>query len=165
MPLVLPEAEHGFSDSRPQLGYFLGTKDKTDRPYWFDAYAVYRNTEWFVIREIFEKEQPMVPRKERLGGNLFRVIGGGFPIGQYRKRALPEVSYITIDIGCMAPPIGKPGPVGITIMNTDKSKQEVVLPVSFRKRVYQDWRVRHDIPRKCKQPNFYRHEKCDNRPN
>lgn len=164
-PLVFPEADHGFSGSYPQLGYFLGTKDNADRPHWFEAYAVYRNTEWFVIREIPEKEQPMVPRKERLGGNLFRVIGGGFKFEQHRKRALPGVSYVAIPIGCMAPPTGKPGPVGITVMKTSGIKHEVVLPTPFLERVLQDWRVRHDIPFKCKTPKFYRHENCDNRPN
>lgn len=164
-PIVFPEADHGFSGSHPQLGYFLGTKDNADRPQWFEAYAVYRNAEWFVIREIPEKEQPMIPRKERLKGNLFRVVGGGFRFEQHRKQALPGVSYIAIPVGCMTPPTGKPGPVGITIMKTDKSKHEVVLSAPFLERVFQDWRERHDIPHKCKYPKLYPREKCSNRSN
>ena len=164
-PLIFPEAEHGFSGSHPQLGYFLGTKDNADRPHWFEAYAVYRNTEWFVIREVPEKEQAMVPRKERLKGNLFRVVSGGFQFEQHRKRALPGVSFIAINIGCEGPPTRNPGVVGITLMKTDSSKHEVVLSAPFLERVFQDWRVRHDIPHKCKYPKLYRHENCDNHQN
>jgi len=164
-PLVFPESEHGFSGSQPQLGYFLGTKDNADRPEWFESYAVYRNTEWFVIREVPEKEQAMVPRKERLKGNLFRVVSGGFRFEQHRKRALPGVSYIAVNIGCEGPPTRKPGVVGITLMKMDNSKHEVVLPTPFLERVFQEWRVRVEIPLKCKTPKLYPREHCDNRPN
>jgi hypothetical protein len=164
-PLIFPEADHGFSGSHPQLGYFLGTKDKADWPGWFEPYAVYRNTEWFAVREIPENEQPMVPRKERLSGNLFRVIGGGFKFEQHRKRALPGISYIAIPIGCMAPPTGKPGPVGITVMKTSGAKHEVVLSALFLDRVFQNWRARVEIPLKCKTPKLYPREHCEKRPN
>ncbi|TAJ06966.1 MAG: hypothetical protein EPO61_13345 [Nitrospirae bacterium] len=165
IPLVWPEAEYGFSGSRPQLGYFLGLKDRADVIGWFEPYAAYRNAEWFVVRKIPEKEQPMVPRKEHIGGNLFRVIGGGFRFEQHRKHAFPGLSYIAIPVGCMAPPTGKPGPVGLALMKTDGAKHEVILPSPFLERVLQRWRVQVELPLKCKTPKLYPHEHCENRQN
>jgi len=165
-PIVFPEAEHGISGSQPQTGYFLTAKDKADRVTWFGPYSVYRNTELFVIREIPEKERRFFPHKEHLGGNRFRVIARSpFRFDQYRKQLLPGLSYVAFEIGCMKPPKGKFESVAIAILKTDGTKHEVVLPAPFMERVFQDWRVRHDIPRKCKHPKFYRQEKCDNRPN
>ena len=161
-PIVLPELEHGFSGSQPQNGYFLAPKDKKDRIPWYDPYSVYGNTELFVIREIPEKEQRLYPHREHLGGNLFRITGGPFRFDQYRKRVFPGLSYIAFDIGCTKPPVGNLGPVGFAVVKIDGAKHEVVLPTPFTERVHQDWRVRHDIPRKCKHPKFYRYEKCEN---
>ena len=162
IPIMLPEMEHGFSGSQPQTGYFLGLKDRSGVVDWFKPYHVYGNTELFVIREIPEKEQRLYPHREHLGGNLFRITGGPFRFDQYRKRVFPGLSYIAFDIGCMKPPVGNLGPVGFAVVKIDGAKHEVVLSTPFTERVLQDWRVRHDIPRKCKHPKFYRHEKCEN---
>jgi hypothetical protein len=165
-PLVFPEAEQGFSGSHPQLGYFLGTKDKADWIKWYNPYDVYGNTELFFIREISPSDQNSFPHKERIKGNLFRVVNRSpFTFDQHRKYAFPGLSYVAFKIGCMEVPSGKLGPVGIAVVKTDKAKYEVILPSLFLERVFKDWRVRHDIPFKCKTPKFYRHENCDNRPN
>ncbi len=165
-PISLPEGEHGFSGSQPQTGYFLGLKDRSGVIDWFKPYHVYGNTELFFVRELSEKEQNHFPHKERIKENLFRIVNRGpFTFHQYRKRVFPGLSYISFDIGCMEPPVGKLGPVGLAAIKTDGIKHEVILPTPFTERVFQEWRVRHDIPRKCKHPKFYRNEKCDGRQN
>jgi hypothetical protein len=165
-PIVLPEAEHGYSGSKPQVGYFLGTKDKADWVKWYDSYAVYGNTELFFVREISAKEQNYFPHKERIKGNLFRVVNRSpFTFDQYRKHAIPGLSYVAFNIGCMEPPVGKLGSVGFAVVKTDKTKHEVILPAPFMERVFQDWRVRISIPFRCKTPKLYPREHCENRPN
>jgi hypothetical protein len=165
-PIVLPEGDDGFSGSLPQLGYFLGLKDRSGVVDWFKPYHVYGNTELFFVRELSEKQLQYYPHKERIKGNLFRVVNRSpFTFDQYRKHAFPGLSYVAFNIGCMEPPVGKLGPVGIAALKTDGVKHEVILPATFTERVFQEWRVRHDIPRKCKHPKFYRNEKCDNRSN
>jgi hypothetical protein len=166
IPLIFPEAEHGFSGSQPQLGYFLGTKDKEDWVKWYDPYAVYGNTELFFVREISEKDQNYFPHKERIKGNLFRVVNRSpFTFDQHRKHAFPGISYVAFNVGCMEPPIGKLGPVGITIVKTGRTKYEVILPAPFMERVFGEWRVRVSIPFRCKTPKLYPREHCDNHPN
>jgi hypothetical protein len=107
-----------------------------------------------------------VPSKERIEGNLFRIVNRRpLQFDQHRKHALPGLSYLAFNIGCMEPPVGKLGPVGLAAIKTDGIKHEVILPTPFMERVFQEWRVRHDIPRKCKHPKFYRNEKCNDRQN
>jgi hypothetical protein len=165
-PLIVPEAEHGFSGSHPQLGYFLGTKDKADWTKWYDPYSVYGNTELFFVREISDKEQNYFPHKERIKGNFFRVVNRSpFTFDQYRKHVFPGRSYVAFNIGCMEPPVGKLGPVGLAVVKTDGAKHEVILPTPFMERVFQDWRVRVSIPFRCKTPKLYPREHCENHPN
>jgi len=166
-PVSLPEGEHGFSGSQPQTGYFLIAKDKSDRvDRWLDAYTLKSKTEIFVVRELSEKQMQSVPSKERIEGYLFRIVNRRpLQFDQHRKHALPGLSYVAFNIGCMEPPVGKLGPVGLAAIKTDGIKHEVNLPTPFMERVFQEWRVRHDIPRKCKHPKFYRNEKCNDRQN
>ncbi len=165
-PIMLPEAEHGFSGSQPQTGYFLGLKDKNDRiDRWYDAYTLHSGTEMFFVRELSEKQLQSVPRKERIRGNLFRIVNRSpLRFDQYRKQVLPELTYVSFNIGCMEPPVGKLGPVGIAVVKTDGAKHEVILPPPFTERVFQDWRERVSIPFRCKYPKLYPREKCNNRP-
>lgn len=166
VPLLFPETDIGFASLRPGLPYFLIPKDKSDRNALHSSYSVYGNTELFFIRELSEKEQKRFPHKEHIERNLFRVINRSpFTFSQYRKHALPGVSYIAFNIGCMTPPTGELGPVGISIIKTDRAKHQILLPAQFLSRMSHDWRVRHDIPRKCKHPKFYRHENCEKRLN
>ncbi len=165
-PIVLPEMEHGFSGSQPQLGYFLGLKDRADVVGWFKPYAVYGNTELFFIRELSEKQIQSVPHKDRIRENLFRIVNRSpFTFDRYRKRAFPGLSYVAFDIGCMEPPVGNLGPVGFAVVKIDGAKHEVILPASFMERMFQDWRVRVSIPFRCKYPKLYPHEHCGNPPN
>lgn len=166
VPIVLPEGNHGFSGSQPQLGYFLISKDKNDRIPWYDSYSVYGNTELYILREVSEKQIRKVPRNDRIGENLSRIVDRSpFSFDQYRKHAFPGLSYVVFNIGCMEPPAGKLGSVGFAVVKADGSKHQVALSVPFTEHMFQDWRVRHDLPRKCKHPKFSRHEKCDNHAN
>ncbi len=162
-PIVLPELEHGFSGSQPQTGYFLAPKDKKDRIPWYDPYSAYGNTELFLIREIPEKQQHLFPRKKHLGENLFRITGGPFRFEQYRKYAFPTLSYVSFNIGCGEPPSGKLGPVGISIVKSDASKHEIMLPLPFTERQHQMWRQLVNIPFRCKTPKLYPREDCTGR--
>jgi len=166
-PVSWPEGEHGFSGSQPQTGYFLIGRDKSDRvDHWYDAYTLGSKTELFFVRELSKKQIQAFPSKERVKGNLFRIVNRRpLQFDQHRKHALPGLSYVAFNIGCMEFPVGKLGPVGLAAIKTDGIKHEVILPTPFTERVFQEWRVRHDIPRKCKHPKFHRDEKCDDRHN
>jgi hypothetical protein len=163
-PIVLPEAEHGFSGSQPQTGYFLTAKDKNDRISWYGPYSVYGNTELFFVRELSEKQLKYFPHKDRIRENLFRIVNRSpFSFDRYRKRAFWGLSYVAFDIGCMEPPVGTLGPVGLAVVKTDSAKHEVILPTPFTERVFQDWRVRVQIPLRCKTPKLYPREHCEKR--
>ena len=164
IPIVLPEGEHGFSGFRGGPENFLGLKDRSKSVGWFAPYDVTRRTNFFVLREVPEKEQSKLPHYyERIKGNLFRVTEmRGFMIDQYRKQGFPEITYLSYYIGCLQLPTVVVGTVGVWITKIDGQKQDVIMPAPFLERVFQDWRVRVEIPLKCKSPKFYREEKCPN---
>jgi hypothetical protein len=166
-PIVLPSAEHGFSGSQPQGGYFLLPKDKNDRVNaWYDPYTLHSKTELFFVRELSEKQIQSVLRKEPIKGNLFRIVNRSpLQFDQHRKQGLPGLSYVAFNIGCMEPPVGTLGPVGIAVAKADGAKHEVILPTPFTERVFQEWRVRVQIPLRCKTPKLYPRENCKNLPN
>lgn len=164
VPLTLPESDHGFAGPMQGFGYFLNPRDRADRADWYSPYSVYGNTELFAIREISERDQKAFPRKKHLGGNAFRVVvASPYIFKQYRKQALPGLSYLALSIGCVEPPSGKLGPVGISIVEPDASKHEIMLPLPFTERQHQMWRELVNIPFRCKTPKLYPREDCAGR--
>lgn len=164
VPLTLPESNHGFAGPSQGFGYFLNPKDKADRVDWYSPYSKYGSSELFAIREIPERDQKAFPRKQHLGGNTFRVVvASPYIFEQYRKQALPRLSYLTLSIGCVEPPSGRLGPVGIAIVKADASKHEIMFPLPFTERQHRMWRELVNIPFRCKTPKLYPREDCTRR--
>lgn len=166
VPLTLPESDHGYAGPSQGFGYFLNPRDRADRVDWYSPYSVYGNSELFAIREIPERDQKAFPRKKHLGGNTFRVVvASPYIFEQYRKQALPGLSYLTLSIGCVEPPSRKLGPVGISIIKPDASKHEVIFPVPFTEHQHHMWKELVSIPFRCKYPKLYPRENCAGRVN
>jgi hypothetical protein len=158
----LPEGAHGYSGLRGEPGYFLGLKDRSRVADWFHRYLVAGETNFFVIREMGIHEGASGYRQERIEGNLFRLTHARpFIVDQYRVHALPHLSYISFDVGCIPPPEANGGIIGLSLAKTDGKKHDIILPDSFVKLVFQNWRERVDIPVKCRTPKLFPGESCD----
>jgi hypothetical protein len=159
--LLLPEAEIGFRGQFPLFHSHLSSKSKTDwnhRRAIVSSYSKPFDNELFAIQEVADERERKAlsarasqmrdPKAFRhIVGNTYRVSLRS-PIADvgHRKHAMPGLTYMTFSIGCMTPYPHKDKQIGIAITKSDGSQHEILLPAQFLDRLYENWKVRHDIP-------------------
>jgi hypothetical protein len=161
IPLLFPEAETGFRGQFPLFHSYLSSRSKADwnhRRAIVSSYSKPFDNELFAIQEVTDERErkSLAARASRsrdpkafqhLHDNIYRISLQG-PIADvgHRKHAMPGLTHITFSIGCMTPYPHKDKQIGVAITKTDGTQHEIVLPAQFLDRLFEKWKVRHDIP-------------------
>jgi len=159
IPILLPEGEAGFTAARP---YFLYTRGKAEVEQSKPAGPFYSigsgspESELFAIMTLrTERDRRTFPMKRHLEGDRFRVtLSAPLRISQYRKHALPGLSYVSLDIGCSLP-VPEKGPAGVGILREDGSLHDVSFTVPFMQRSKRQLKERVELPFKRQYPKMF----------
>jgi hypothetical protein len=161
IPLRLPEAETGFMGGHILFHSYLSSRSKADwnhRRSIATSYGKPFDNEFFAIQEVTDERErkSLAARASRsrdpkafqhLHDNTYRISLQS-PIFDvtHRKHAMPSLTYMTFSIGCMTPYPHKDRQIGVAIMKIDGTQHEIFLPSQFLGRLYDNWKVRHELP-------------------
>ncbi len=160
-PLRLPEAETGFMGQHALFHSYLSSRSKADwnhRRAIATSYSRPFDNEFFAIQEVTDERErkSLAARASQMRDpKAFRHIAGDTyrislrsPIKDvgHRRHAVPGLTYMVFDIGCMTPYPHRDKKIGVAITKIDGSQHEILLPTEFLDRLYENWKVRHDIP-------------------
>ena len=110
----------------------------------------------FAIKELkSERERRTFPIKRHLEGDRYRItLSAPLYINQYRKNALPGLSYLSLTLGCSLP-VPEKGPAGVAIVREDGSLYDISFTVPFMQRAQRQLKDRVELPFKRQYPKMF----------